>query len=260
MKNKINIWKALARGVLLDAVRRKDLWVVAILGFLIMACAGMLGFFGLNGLEIFAKDLAVTVLGVFSTIVAILISSRGIPEELKNRTLYPLLARPITRFDLLFGKFIGATVATWISFLVLAVLTGAALMVFKVHFEPIALQYLLLKMMGLAMLCAVSQTLSCYMTPQAAATMSFILALGGSMLSRAFVMGYASAAAPLQIGFKFLNALLPQYSLFDIGSRVSNQHWSPVPLWVVGALAAYMVIYSGGMLTLGWMKFRKQAI
>lgn len=258
--NRIFVWKALARGVLLDAIRRKDLWVVAILGFLIMASAGMLGFFGLNGLEIFAKDLAVTVLGLFSTIVAILISSRGIPEEIKNRTLYPLLARPITRFDLLFGKFIGATVATWLAFLILAALTGVALMVFRVQLEPIALQYLLLKMLGLAVLCAVSQTLSTFMTPQAAATMSFVLAIGGAMLSRAFVMGYSSSPEGLQFVFKAVNGLLPQYSLFDIGSRVSNQHWSPVPIWVVGALLAYAAVYVSGMLSLSWLKFRKQAI
>lgn len=258
--HKIIVWKALARGVLLDAVRRKDLWVVAILGFLIVACAGTLGFFGLNGLEVFAKDLAVTVLGVFSTIVAILIASRSMPEEIKNRTLYPLLARPITRFDLLFGKFIGATVATWISFLLLAALTGIALSVFQVRFEAIVFQYLLLKMFGLAVLCAVSQTLSCFMTPQAAATMSFILAFGGAMLTRAFVMGYAVAPVGVQQGFKVLNGILPQYSLFDIGGRVANEHWAPVPLWVVGALALYMVVYTSGMLSLGWLRFRKQAI
>lgn len=258
--NKIIVWKALARGVLLDAVRRKDLWVVAILGFLIIASAGMLGFFGLNGLEVFAKDLAVTVLGAFSSIVAILIASRGMPEEIKNRTLYPLLARPITRFDLLFGKFLGATIATWISFLILVVLTGLALSLFGVKFEVIALQYILLKMMGLAVLCAVSQALSCFMTPQAAATMSFILAFGGAMLSRAFVMAYGSASQPVQMTFKFIYGILPQYSLFDIGGRVSNEHWTMVPLWVVGALTVYMVVYTSGILGLSWLRFRKQAV
>lgn len=258
--NKIIVWKALARGVLLDAIRRKDLWVVAILGFLIMASAGMLGFFGLNGLEAFAKDLAVTVLGMFSAIVAILTASRGMPEEIKNRTLYPLLARPITRFDLLFGKFIGATIATWVSFLMLVTLTAIALAIFGVRFEAIALQYILLKMMGLAVLCAVSQTLSCFMTPQAAATMSFILSFGGAMLGRAFVMAYPGAQPPMQVFFKVIYGILPQYSLFDIGSRVSNSHWSPVPMWVVGALAVYMAVYVTGALGLSWLKFRKQAV
>jgi hypothetical protein len=130
---KFTAYKPLARSVLLESLRRKDLWVVAILGFLIILCAGTLGFFGFDGLEVFAKDLAVTVLGLFSTIIAILTSCRLIPEEIKNRTLYPLLARPITRFDLLIGKLIGAVIVTWISFLLLCGLTAIALTVFHVH-------------------------------------------------------------------------------------------------------------------------------
>src|SRR5436853_3024925 len=170
--SKLRIWKALARGVLLESLRRKDLWVVAILGFLIICAAGALGIFGINGLEAFAKDLGVTVLGLFSTVMAVLTSCRLLPEEIKQRTLYPLLSRPISRFDLLVGKWIGAVIVTWIAFLVLTILTAGALLSFHVSFEPIMLQYVLAKMMGLAVVCAVSLAMGTFMTPQAAATLS----------------------------------------------------------------------------------------
>ncbi|MEQ1821859.1 MAG: ABC transporter permease subunit [Fimbriimonadaceae bacterium] len=257
---KIRVWKSLARGVLLDAIRRKDLWVVGILGFLVVLCAGALGFFGFDGLEVFAKDLAVSVLGGFSTIVAIMVSSRGMTEEIKNRTLYPLLARPISRFDLLFGKFVGAVVATWVSFLILAAMTGIALSFFHVHFEAVTLQYLFLKMIGLTLVCAVGQTLSLVMTNSAAITTSLIVAFGSTLITRALGMGYSSAPPSMQAFFKALNAVLPQYGLFDIGSRVSYSGWGTAPLWVVGALTAYAVAYCGFMFILGWTKFNKQAI
>ncbi|HRF59535.1 MAG TPA: ABC transporter permease subunit [Fimbriimonadaceae bacterium] len=256
---KFGVWKALARGVVLESVRRKDLWVVAILGFLIMAGAGMLGFFGLKGLETFAKDLAASVLGMFSTVMAVLVGSRVMPEEIKNRTLYPLLARPITRFDLLFGKFIGATWVTWIAFLLLAGLTSLALAMFQVPFEAVMGQYLIAKMLGLSVIVAVSMTLSVFMTASAAATMSFVLAFGSSMIIRALVMAYESSSPAFQVVFKFLNAILPQYGLFDLGSRAANG-WGPVQAWVLGALAAYALVYSSAMLSIGWLKFRKQAI
>ena len=256
---KFGVWKALARGVVLESVRRKDLWVVAILGFLIMAGAGMLGFFGLKGLETFAKDLAASVLGMFSTVMAVLVGSRVMPEEIKNRTLYPLLARPITRFDLLFGKFIGATWVTWIAFLLLAGLTSLALAMFQVPFEAVMGQYLIAKMLGLSVIVAVSMTLSVFMTASAAATMSFVLAFGSSMIIRALVMAYESSSPAFQVVFKFLNAILPQYGLFDLGSRAANG-WGPVQAWVLGALAAYALVYSSAMLSIVWLKFRKQAI
>lgn len=257
---KFGVWKCLARGVLLESLRRKDLWVVAILGMLTVSAAGAVGFFGISGLEVFAKDLAVTVLGLFSTVVAVLTASRMLPEETRQRTLYPLLARPIARFDLIVGKFLGAVFVTWIAFLLLALLNALALFAFGVHFEAIMLQYLLLKMLGLAVVCAVSIALSVVMTPSAAATMSFVIAFGSSMMIRAFTIAYDAAGPGLRWLFELLNALLPQYGLFDLGSRVANSGWTPVPAWVIGSLFIYAVMYSAAMMMLTWAKFRKQAL
>ena len=86
---KFRVYKALARGVVLESLRRKDLWVVAILGFLILLASGALGFFGVEGLQSFAKDLAASVLSLFSAVVAVLTSCRLLPEEIKQRTVRP---------------------------------------------------------------------------------------------------------------------------------------------------------------------------
>ncbi|HRJ26295.1 MAG TPA: ABC transporter permease [Fimbriimonadaceae bacterium] len=254
------LWLSLARAVILESLRRKDLYVVGILGFLLMVSAGTLGFFGLQGLETFAKDLATTVLGLFSTIVAVLTGSRLMPDEIRNRTLYPLLARPMSRFDLIMGKFLGAVAVTWIAFGILAVLTGLALALFGVRFEAVMGQYLLLKSLGLAVVCAVSLCLSMVMTPSAAATMGFVLAFGTTMIVRALTMAYETASPAMQWLFKLVNAALPQYGLFDMGSRAANSGWGPVPLWVVGALLGYAVCYSSAMLALAWLKFRRQVV
>ncbi len=257
---KLRCWNAISRGVLLEALRRKDLWVIAILGFIMIVGASALGFFGVSGLEVFIKDLAVTVLGLFSTIVAVLTSARLLPDEIRNRTLYPLLARPISRFDLLFGKFLGAVFASWIGFLCLAFMTALALFIFHVQFELVMVQYVVAKMMGLVVICAVTLALSAYMTPQAACTLSFVLAFGSSMMVRALVMASGTASQPMREMFKVLNAMVPQFSLFDMGSRAANVGWGPAPLWVMGALVVYMFTYAGAMLILAWLKFRKQTI
>jgi Cu-processing system permease protein len=257
---KLLVWKALARGVVLESIRRKDLWVIAILGLLIMMTAGALGFFGTQGLEVFVKDLAVTVLGMFSAVVAIMTSCRLLNDEIQRRTMYPLLARPITRMDLIVGKLLGAIVVTWISFLLLAGVVALALMSFHVSFEPIMIQYLLAKMLGLAVLCAVTLALSAHMTVSAAATLSFILAFGSTLVIRALVMAYATASPPMQSVFKFLNFVTPQFGLFDLGGRAANIGWPMVPAWVMMALAGYAVLYTTAMLLLSWAKFRNKAL
>lgn len=253
------IW-SIARSVLTESVRKKDFWVVGILGTLIILSAGILGFFGFNGLQSFAKDLALTVLGLFSSIIAIITSCRLIPDEVKNRTLYPLLARPITRFQLLLGKLLGAWIVSSLSFLFLCVLTAVALSTFHVHFEAVMLQYVLCKILGIFLLCCVSFLLSLYLTQSAAVTLSFVLSMGTNMITRALLMSYPTATPAAQWTMKILHAMLPQYALFDLGSRAANSNWGPVPMWVLVALAAYAFVYGSGAFILGWNKFRKQAV
>lgn len=257
---KIQSIKALARCVVLESLRRKDLWVVAILGFVIILASGALGFFGFDGLQIFAKDLGISVLGMFATIIAIMTSSRLLPEEIRNRTLYPLLSRPITRFELLLGKLAGAVAVSWISFLILAALTAIALTVFHVRFEWIMAQYLLLKMVGLVVICSMTIAFSAYLTPAAAATMSFIFAFGSPMLIRGLTMGFDPANPVAKTAFPIINGILPQIQLFDLSGRAVYPNFGLVPLAIVDFLFAYAICYSATMLTLGWLKFRKAAV
>ncbi|MEZ0327620.1 MAG: ABC transporter permease subunit [Fimbriimonas sp.] len=254
----MSVWKALARGVWLESLRRKDLWVVAILGLLILIAAGALGIFGVSGLGIFLKDLAAGVLSVASTIVAVMISTRLLPDEIRQRTLYPLLARPVSRLDLLLGKLLGAIAVSWFSFLMLALLTGVALLMFRVPFELVMLQYLFVKMMGLAMVCALGLTLSTFMTPAAAATLTMILAFASAMISRALYMA-GSGQPSMTWLYKIVNGVVPQVHLFDLGA-LATYSWPPLSTAVVSILFAYGLVYSAGLMSLAWLKFRREAI
>jgi|CXWL01.1.fsa_nt_gi ABC-type transport system involved in multi-copper enzyme maturation permease subunit len=182
-----------------------------------------------------------------------------LPDEIKNRTLYPLLARPVSRFDFLFGKFLGAVAVSWISFALLAVMVAFALFTFGVKFELILLQYAICKMMGLVVVCAVSLTLSAYMTPSAATTLSFVLLFGSSMMLRGLTMAALGSPDAAWL-YTSVSSFLPQIGLFDLGSRAANLNWTLAPTWVILALAGYMTAYSAAMLTLSWAKFRRRAI
>lgn len=257
---KIQIWKTLARTVLLESARRKDIWVIVILGFLMICSASLLGVFGFQGLQSFVKDLTVNVLGLLSTIVAVVTACRVLPEEEKNRTLYPLLARPISRFDLIMGKWLGAVLVSWVAFLSLSVVSCFGLLIFHVPLELLMLQYVIAKLMGLALICAVGLCLSVYMTPAAATTLAFVLSFGTTMITRAMTMAASTSPGGNKTGYQLITAALPQFSLFDFGSRVANTGWGLVPLWVFGVLAGYLAIYSSAMLYLSWAKFRRKAI
>lgn len=107
------------------------------LEFGLVAGAASISFFGVSGLQMFMKDMAFSAVALFSTILAVLISARQLPEEVQRRTIYLLLARPVSRWQMLLAKFLAAWVC---SIMVYSILTAAAvllLLILRIHIGPI---------------------------------------------------------------------------------------------------------------------------
>ncbi len=259
MRVKFKVWLTLAKGVLLEALRRKDMYVVAILAFIIIAGAGTVGFFGVQGIEVFAKDLAFGVISLFASLLCILITSRQLPEEIKHRTLYPLLSRPITRLDFLIGKFLGAYFVSALAFLILIAVGCLAMWRFHLSLGSIVWQYILLKLFALWMLTAITLALSLITTPAANVTFCILFTVGAGTISRGLLLSYEGMMPITRFLSNILYYVLPHVDLFDLGKKVAYG-WPPVPIWVIGTLALYAVLYSTAMLTLGWLKFNRQAV
>jgi|GEM_PF-258987 len=252
------ICRAFTQASLLETLRRKDLYVLVVLTALMVFGSYSFTFFGVSGLEIFVKDMAFTAVGIFSTIVGVLVAARQVPEELSRRTIYPLLARPITRWQLLLGKFVAAWVTCIVCFLMLALVARLVLLATGIPVQPIFWQYLLLKCVGFGWLCGFTMCLSLLMSQGAAVTIALLLCSGSAVITRAFVMFYdpTSGINPLiNAGY----ALAPNYALFDLTKKVVYD-WKPISASPILFLLAYGLPISLFWLSLGWMRFRKQAV
>ena len=80
------------------------------------------------------------------------------------------------------------------------------------------------------------------------------------MIVRSFVLDVQSGTGGNPALLKVINAIIPQFGLFDLSGRAANSNWGTVPAWVVLALVVYFITYSTGLFTFTWLKFRKQAI
>jgi ABC-type transport system involved in multi-copper enzyme maturation permease subunit len=259
VQRKIVIWWSLAAASILESIRRKDLYVALILAALMIAAAATLGTFGVKGLEIFLKDVTLTVINLFSVLLCILFAARQMPEEVSRRTVYPLLARPISRGDLIFGKFLGAFFLSSLGLLLFAAVGIGALAAFGLHIGAIFGQYLLLRLFSLALVCALTMALSLVLTPSATVTVAILLSLASATFSKAVLLldgTVGEAARALLRGAYFV---LPQLHLFDLTAKVSHG-WKPIETSVVLLLFAYGAIYTLIFLTLAMLRFRRQAL
>lgn len=73
------------------------------------------------------KDIALGAMSLFISLMAIVTTARLLPQEIEDRTVYTILAKPVPRYEYVLGKFAGVLVLLAISLIVMALLFAAVL-------------------------------------------------------------------------------------------------------------------------------------
>src|SRR5205823_6979827 len=68
------------------------------------------------------KDVSLGAISLFTSLLAIVATARLLPQDIEDRTLYTILAKPVPRFEYLLGKLIGVLVLLFISILLMSAL------------------------------------------------------------------------------------------------------------------------------------------
>ena len=108
------IW-ALAGVVIKELFRRKDFYVLFVLTALITFMAGSVVFFQDPNIVRYIKDICMFLIWISALLITIVTAARQIPAERENRTIFPLLAKPVTRGQVILGKFLGCWLASGIA-------------------------------------------------------------------------------------------------------------------------------------------------
>src|SRR5271163_676997 len=98
---------AVAGVVIKELYRRKDFYVLFIITVLICLVMASVNVFNDSKVARYLKEICLLLVWVSSLVIAVTTAARQIPAERENRTLLPLLAKPVTRPQLIFGKFFG---------------------------------------------------------------------------------------------------------------------------------------------------------
>ena len=250
--------RVLTWATLVETVRRKDLYVVWLLAICGLAAGGLLASKGVRGVETFLRDIVLTVVNFLSTAICVWLAARQVPEELSRRTLFPLLARPVRRIDVLIGKFLAVWLLSCGALLVLAACAWVTLARFDAAIGPIFWQYLFLRMLSFGPIAAMTIALSLVLSPAATVVLSGLLTLFATTFSRSLEEAIRHGG-PAQMLLKPLYFLLPHLDLFDLSQRTAYDY-PPIGAWALGVMALYAVTYAAVFLGLGELRFRRMAV
>jgi ABC-type transport system involved in multi-copper enzyme maturation permease subunit len=207
------------------------------------------------------KEICLLLIWISALVIAITTTARQIPAERENRTLLPLLAKPVTRGQVILGKFAGCWLACGFALVVFYVFFGAV-SGSREHTLPL-LQYVQALWLQWAMLGIVVALALCgsvvFTAPSSNSTICFIavaaiLLLGGHLNHVALDL-----PEPRRTLLYTLYFLIPHLEWYDVRDLVIyNQH---LVGWTACGLATlYAAVYAALLLYAAWLVFRRQAL
>lgn len=142
----------ISRSVLLELWRRQDVWILLMLMGVFTVMALMARFMGLDDQQAaaFMLNLGMSLSSLFAHLLCVLMISRQIPQEIENRTLYPLLAKPLGRAELLFGKWMACSTGAMIAFVCFFLISWAASPFLEDVYMGTMVQHVLLQPVSIA--------------------------------------------------------------------------------------------------------------
>jgi ABC-type transport system involved in multi-copper enzyme maturation permease subunit len=253
---------AVAGIVIKELYRRKDFYVLFILTVLICLVMASVNIFNDNEIVRYLKELCLLLIWISSLVIAVTTTARQIPAEQEQRTLLPLLAKPLTRTQLVFGKFLGCWLACGLVLLCFYAFFGA-LAASREHTWPLLnyfqAAFLHWVMLGVVVALTLLGSLV-FAAPSSNSTICLVfvvtilcvgryldaVALSLSEPFRSIIYVVYFAIPHLEIPFEMRNLIVHDWPLID---------------WKFIALdALYLLAYAAAFLVAACLVFRRKAV
>ena len=251
----------IASTIFIESVRRKEIYAVIGAALLLVVSLRFLNFFDVEGIGKFYREMALMIMNLAASLTVIILAARQLPREFQNRTLYPLLAKPVSRFVFLMGKFTGVMIAACFVYGIFIGIFLIANLAFHTPFQPLMFfQTIYLQILSLAVLASLAFLLSVLFNPDAAVTLCLMLYIGSQIILRALTYVYddlPSLQKALSVGIMYA---IPQLTLLDSSGRVVHGNWQAIPWPMMGQLTLYALLYIIPYLALTWWVFRRKPL
>ena len=118
---------AIATNTLTELTRQKVFFVLLIFALVLIGSSVFMARFTFQQEFQILKDVSLGAMSIFTSLLAIIASARLISQDVEDRTVYTILAKPVPRFEYMLGKLGGVLLLLAISIATMTVLFSAVL-------------------------------------------------------------------------------------------------------------------------------------
>lgn len=236
--------------LLLEAWRRREVYVLVGVTVAFILSLRFLHFFDMPDLSKFYREISLKIMNITTAFLVILLAARQLPREFQNRTIYPLLAKPVSRLEFFIGKYLGVLAAGVFCYGLFMgfFLVGSLTLSRPVHAGLFA-EAVYLQVLSIALVAALTFLLSMVLNMDAAIAVAGILYLASQILMNLLSYLYDYVGSFGKLALTAVHYMVPQLTLFDASGRVvhsisgSQIIWGWLPFWVMASLTLYAMFY-----------------
>lgn len=122
-------WRVLAisTNTLIELARQKVFYVLLIFALILIGSSVFMARFAFQQEFQILKDVSLGAMSIFTSVLAIFATARLLSQDIEDRTLYTILAKPVPRYEYILGKLFGVLFLLAISLAVMAAMFTAVL-------------------------------------------------------------------------------------------------------------------------------------
>lgn len=284
---------AIARVTYYEALLQPFTLIVLALGLTVIVVGAFFPFFTLSEDSKMYRDVAASFAFIFAVPIMIFASSKVIDEEIENRTMLTLMSKPVARWQVVLGKYLGVLMLVFVAVAALGIMAGVC--AYLRYFDDMRIDYyvattndawqgldlannkavlalipaVLLEFMQLATLAAISIAISTRYGLALNITVIVILYIAANLTR---YTGQANLGEPWQSLLTGLSYLLPSLGNLDLNQRLiygnynlGKEYVRDLPsysqIWSYVALAgAYSILYISGAISFAMALFRNREL
>ena len=252
---------AVAGVVIKELYRRKDFYVLFTLTVLVTIVMWSARFFNDDGIVRALKEICLMLIWLSVLVIAVTTTARQLPGERESRTIFPLLAKPITRWQVVVGKFLGCWLACGIALLVFYVFFGL-LSASREHALPLVqyLQAIWLHWQMLGIVVALTLLGSVLFTsPAENVTITLIVSAGILFIAEHLHKVAGRMTEPSASILTALYFAVPHLEFFDTQKLIIH-NWPAIAWPYIAGATLYASVYSVFFLLATCLVFQRKAL
>ena len=247
---------AVAANTFRETVRERVLYNLVFFALLMTLSGLLLGQLSIRQDEKIITDVGLAAMDLFGTLIAVFIGVGLVSKEIERRSLYPLLAKPLSRDEFFLGKFAGLAFTLLVNIAVMTAGIYLTLLLTGRRADPRLLAAVYPIFLGLALVVAFAMLFSTVSSSSALASVFTVGVVVAGRFSDVVrnMRQVAPGVSPWLVDL--LYAVLPNFRNFDFKAVVA--YGDPVPPEVLAWVTAYGVAYVGVVLAIGLASFRSR--